>query len=102
MSILDRVSLFVGTYDRNAIKMTFAPDGVNIESKQSNSIEHIDYVESTDFNPYVLWIDIQMLQEQLKANACDAIELHYGLDSSIKLVDGNLVQIIALLDTDEE
>ena len=102
LSILDRVSLFVGTYDRNAIKMTFAPDGVNIESKQSNSIEHIDYVESTDFNPYVLWIDIQMLQEQLKANACDAIELHYGLDSSIKLVDGNLVQIIALLDTDEE
>ena len=102
LAILDRISLFVGTYDRNAIKMTFAPDGVNIESKQSNSIEHIDYVESTDFNPYVLWIDIQMLQEQLKANACDAIELHYGLDSSIKLVDGNLVQIIALLDTDEE
>lgn len=102
LSILDRISLFVGTYDRNAIRITFAQDGISIESKQSNSVEHLDYVESENFNPFTLLIDIEMLVGQIKANGADVIELQYGLDSSIKLVDGNLVQIIALLEDESE
>ena len=43
-------------------------------------------------------IDIEMLTSQIKANGADIIELQYGLDSSIKLVDGNLIQVIALMD----
>lgn len=102
LSILDRISLFVSTYDKRAIRLTFARDGIGIESKQSNGVEHINYVESKDFNPFTLLIDIEMLMSQVKANVSDVIEMQYGLDSSIKLVDGNLTQIIALMDDASE
>lgn len=97
LAVLDRISLFVGQYDNKAVTFTFAPKGVDISSKSSSGVETLEYLESEGFKPYTCQVDIEMFTQQIKANTSDAIELYYGNDSSLKIKDGNITQIIALL-----
>ena len=100
LQLLDRLSLFVGIYDKNGIYLTFTRDGLMITSKQANSSELIKYSGSENFNEYTCCIDIEMLRSQIKANASEVIELQYGKDNAIKITDGNVTQIIALIEDD--
>ena len=97
ISTLDRIALFVGPYDNKSITLTFTETGIDISSKKSNGVEVVKYVESNNFKPYTCNIDIIMLLQQLKANTAESVELHYGNESTLKIVDGNITQIIALL-----
>ena len=98
LALLDRISLFVGAYDDKAIIVTFTEDGIDISSKQSNGVELIPYTESKSFKAYTCTISIDILTQQIKANSADVIEIQYGNDRSIKIVDGNITQVIALLE----
>lgn len=97
LSILDRIGLFVGQYDNKAIVLTFTDKGLDISSKASTGVETIPYAESSNAKPYTCNIDIEMFNTQLKANTSEVIQLQYGNDSSIKIVDGDITQIVALL-----
>lgn len=101
LQVLDRLSLFVGTYDKNGIRLTFTKEGLQISSKAANGVELIEYVESKKFKEFTCLIDIEMWTQQIKAQATDVIELHYGLDNAVKMVDGNITQITALLEENE-
>lgn len=101
LQLLDRLSLFVGTYDKNAIYLTFTQSGLQISSKAANGVELIDYVSSEDFKDYTCAIDIQMLTQEVKAIQNDVIELYYGEDNAIKMTDGNITIIIALLEDND-
>lgn len=101
LSLLDRVSLFVGAYDQGAIRLTFDKTGLIVESKQASAKEIIPYIESNNFKPFTCTIHHEMLAQQIKSNPVDALTLYYGDDSSIKFVDGNVTQVVALLDEDE-
>ena len=98
LQLLDRLSLFVSPYDKNGIYLTFTRDGLQIESKQANSVEVIPYTESVQFRDFTCCIDIEMLHSQVKANTGDGITIHYGEDNAIKLTDGNVAQVVALLE----
>lgn len=100
LQLLDRLSLFVGQYDKNSIYLTFTQDGVQVDSKQANSSELIPYVSSSGFKPFRCCVDIEVLTQQVKASSADQFELHYGKDNAVKLVDGNVTQVVAL--TEEE
>lgn len=100
LQLLDRLSLFVSPYDKNGIYLTFTRDGLQIESKQANSTETIPYTESNNFHDFTCCVDIEMLHSQIKANAGDGITIHYGEDNAIKLTDGNVTQVVALLEDD--
>ena len=100
LQLLDRLSLFVGTYDKNAIHLTFTQNGLQVSSKAANGIEIIDYVASDNFKPFTCAVDIQMLTQEIKAIQNDVIELHYGEDNAIKMTDGNITIIVALLEDD--
>lgn len=95
---LDRLSLFVGIYDKNALTLTFTRDALNISSKKVTGTDTIPYQSSENFKDFVCSIDIEMFQTQVKASACDVLTLHYGRDNAIKLTDGKVTQIIALLE----
>ena len=103
MQLLDRLSLFVGPYDKNAIHLTFTKEGLQISSKAASGVEIIPYVASDNFIDYTCTIDIQMLTQEVKAIQNDVIELYYGEDNAIKMTDGNITIIIALIvdDMDE-
>lgn len=100
LQLLDRLALFVSPYDKNGVYLTFTRDGLQIESKQANSVETISYVESDNFHDFTCCVDIEMLHSQVKANTGDGITIHYGEDNAIKIADGNVVQVIALLEDD--
>ena len=98
LQLLDRLSLFVGTYDKNAVRLTFTNSGLQIESKASSGIEIIKYVNSENFREFTCLVDIQMLMNEVKSIQNDKIELHYGADNAIKFTDGNITIIVALME----
>ena len=100
LQLLDRLSLFVDVYDKNGIYLTFTKEGLVINSKQSSGSELIKYADSKNFHDFIGFIDIEMLYSQVKANSADIIEIQYGEDNAIKMIDGNVTQIVALLDED--
>ena len=102
LQLLDRLSLFVGPYDKNAIKLTFTSEGLQISSKASNGVELIEYAGSNMFQVFTCDVDIEMLKQEVKAISADMLELYYGLDNAIKFVDGNIIIIVALLEDAED
>ena len=62
--------------------------------------ELIKYADSKNFHDFIGFIDIEMFYSQVKANSADIIEIQYGEDNAIKMIDGNVTQIVALLDED--
>lgn len=101
LQVLDRISLFVGPYDKNAVNLTFTQEGIQIASKATSGVEIIPYLESSNFSSFYCAVDIQMLIQEIKAVASDAVTLYYGLDNAIKVVDGNITIVIALLEDEE-
>ena len=101
LSVLDRLSLFIEPYDKNGAYFTFSRSGLIIHSKKDASTETINYVESNNFAPFVCCVDIQMLKEQVQANPEDTIKLYYGNENALKMENGNVVQVIALLEDEE-
>lgn len=102
VQLLDRVLLFVSQYDKNSIHLTFTKEGLQISSKTENGVEIIPYMESKKFKEFTCDIDIAMFLSQVKAHATDVIELHYGSDKFVKMVDGNITHLIALFEEVEE
>ena len=97
---LDRLNLFVGRYDKNKIKLDFTNDGLVISSKAVSGRESIEYLDKVNFKEFDCFIDIELLTTQLKAQECDSVELWFGIDNAIKMVDGDVTQVVAL-DEDE-
>ena len=100
LSVLERLSLFVGTFDKNEVYLTFGLDGITIESKQGTGNELIKYAESKDFAPFTCCIDIEILKSQIQSQQTEVIELYYGNDQAIKLASGAIVQIVSLSEDD--
>lgn len=98
ISALERIALFVGPYDDSAVKLTFTENGISIESKQSNGVEVIPYTVSENYVPFTCMININMLLAQLKARGTDRTIMQYGEENSVKLIDGAVTQVIALLE----
>lgn len=96
LALLDRISLFVGEYDEHKVTLTFTDKGIDVSSKQSSGVETIEYYSHTNKSNYTCQINILELIQQIKANSADLIEIQFGNESSIKLVDGSIVQIISL------
>lgn len=97
IALLERISLFVSKYDSEAIRLYFEKDGIRVSNKNRMSNEIIDYVDSKNYKSYDCAININMLLNQLKAYTGDIIEIHYNNEMAIKLVNEDIVQIIALV-----
>lgn len=102
LQMIDRISLFVDVFDKNSVYLTFTKDGLEVSSKQDSGAEIIPYKESTKFKPYTCCLDIELFKTQVKASPSDVVEILYGKESSIKFVNGNTKQILALADDDRE
>ena len=101
LQLLDRLSLFVGAYDDNAIDLTFTQKGLQASSKAASGIELIEYVSSNNFKEFTCSISIDMFVQEIKAIKSDVIEIHYGEDNAIKMVDGNITILVALMVDDD-
>ena len=93
--------VFVGTYDKNAVDLTFTNQGLQVSSKASSGVEILPYVTSDNQRDFTCSVDILMLVQEVKAISNDLIEIYYGDESSIKLIDGNITIVIALMEDEE-
>lgn len=101
LNVLDRMSLFVTDYDKNGVFLTIDPNGLAIQSQKSNATEYIDTGATEERKVFHCLVDIDMLKSQVEAVSTEMIEIYYGQDKSIKIVDENCVLIISLLEKAE-
>jgi hypothetical protein len=100
LAVLDRLALFVSDYDKNGIFLTFTNDGLMIMNKKQNGSELIKYQGSDNFQPFTCCVDIVLLQSQVAAQDGETTELWYGHPSALKMTNGKVTQIVALLEDD--
>lgn len=98
LQVLDRLSLFVGAYDKNAVRFTFTKEGLEVSSKAASSVEIIPYVSSDNFRDFTCMIDISMITQEIKSVQTDVINMYYGEENAIKIEDGNITIVVALLE----
>lgn len=97
LNTLNRMTLFSSKFDNNGIDIDFKDDKLVIKSLKNSAVEEIEYTEFVNVKPCDIRIDILLLMSHIKAYASDIIELYFGNPTCIKLIDGNVTQIIALV-----
>ena len=102
LQVLDRLSLFVGIYDKNGINLTFTKEGLQVSSKSSSGVEIINYAEVKKFKNFTCMIDIASFTTMIKAQCSDMLTIYFGEDNAIKMEDGNFTYIVALMEENDE
>ncbi len=102
LQLLDRIILFVGPYDDKAIDLAFIKDGLLVQSKSTSGSEIIPYIGKGECNEFACSIDIVYFRTQVKSQVSDTVEIHYGDSNVIKMVDGNITQMISLMQSEED
>lgn len=97
LDVLDRLALFVGSYDKKSIRMSFTEEGLMFSSNKSSGVEVIPFVSSDNFTPFSSLVHIEFLQNQVASQSSDNVEIYYGSPLAIKLVTDNIIQVVALL-----
>ena len=99
LNVLDRMSLFISDYDKNGVYLDFTEAGFIIRSQKSNAEEIIDIKSALEPDSgFSCLADIEMLKSQVETVSTDIVEIWYGQEKSIKIVDGKCSLIISLLD----
>lgn len=101
LQALDRLSLFVSTYDDNCIKLDFERDGLVISAMRVSSEEQVEYTanECGDDVLSSCIVDIEMLQELVKAVPGTAVCIEYGSDKFLRFTpidNASVTQLLAL------
>ena len=97
LNVLDRLSLFISDFETNGVFLTFTTDGLEITSN-TNAKELIKYAASERFAPYTCYANVPSLVAQINSHVSETIELHYGQGDVLKLTDGNITQVVALME----
>ena len=99
LNVLDRMSLFVTDYDKGGVYLDFTEAGLIIRSQKSNAEEIIEIQNTLEPDErFNCLVDIEMLKSQIETVSTDIVEIWYGQEKSIKIVDGKCSLIISLLD----
>ena len=96
LQALDRLSLFVSDFDEDKIGISFTEDGLVLSSKQSDSVETVKYLKKVNLEETSCFIYLYMLTSQIKAQTGDTIDLYFGEERSVKLVD-NACKVVSVL-----
>lgn len=97
LQALDRIALFVGTYDDNAIKLEFTGKALQISSLTSTGVETVSYISGKQ-DVFECLMDLQALLKYVKTQSTDTVDIQFGNDSAVKLVDGDIIQIMSLFE----
>ena len=104
LNALDRIAIFVDKYDNQAVRLVFDRSDVVISNIKSGSEELVEIVEKKvdkskkKFEPYEVYINVQMLTEQLKSYIGEVVTINYGVDFAISLSSENTTQIVSLME----
>lgn len=98
LNVLDRLSLFISDFDIDGVYMNFTAEGVRITSNKGSASELIPYQSSNNFAPFTCLAGVEALKKQVSARTGELVNVYYGVPTVLKLVDNNVIQVVALLD----
>lgn len=98
LEALARIQLFVGPYDKNKVTLTFSKTGIQIQNKAESGSELVKYAGVKEFKPFTCGIDVEILKTQVSAQNVEDVTLYYGHETAIKFTDGNMTQVVSLLE----
>lgn len=98
INIIDRLSLFINDDDQNGLYMTFTKDGVKLESMKGNAIETVPYQGSNNFKDYTCCVGVDAFRKQLTSRSGESVHIFYGDSTTLTLKEGNITQVISLLE----
>lgn len=98
LNVLDRLSLFISDFDVDGVYMNFTKDGVRVTSNKGSANELIPYQGSNNFTPFTCLAGVEALKKQVSARTGELVNIYYGVPEVLKLVDNNVIQVVALLD----
>lgn len=97
LQALERISLFVDYFDNDIINIEFKDNDLALNSNQQNSSESISYiVKNAGLEPCSGKILLERFRTQIRAQSSDMVEIYFGDNKSLKIVDNNLILIVAL------
>lgn len=101
LDTIDRLSLFVTTYDNQAINLSFTGNKLVITSKSTNGVEMIDLEETnemlsgTDINCSV---NIEYMKKELSSIDEDKVEVCYGNENFVTFKTAEVTKYICTLE----
>lgn len=102
-SLLDRLTLFVTAYDGGSVDFIFTPNGLKVTNQKKTCDETIEYTNKniSDLVELPCVVNIEYFKAQLDILPSDEIEFRFGgSDTALAMVDGTIVQVVALLGVD--
>lgn len=101
ISVLDRINLMVTPYDSNTIDLKVSNNTLFISSIKCTGVEAIPLKEVSSDISWQGKIDIEMLRNQLNSFTKEVVDIYFGNDTCIKLVEGNTTKLICLVEVEE-
>lgn len=96
LKLLDRIALFVGVYEDGAVSLSFDAEGLTVDSAYAS--ESIAYADDSGVGDFTCRTDVATLLTQVKAQDGDEIIIQYGKENAIKIIDGKVTSVVALLE----
>lgn len=95
---LERIDIFVSEYEKlRPADLEFTTDGVTVTSRNTGGVETVQY-ETVEGEPnFKCTVDVKSMLLILQAQSSDVVDLYFGTEQTIKIVDGDLVTILALM-----
>lgn len=99
---LDRICLFTGDYDSNAVTMTFEDKLVTLTTKRCNTNEAIKYQNESNIQGcFSITVDAVFLKNQLNSSPKEEVQIKFGNPLGVQLVCDKIVQLACSVDEEE-
>jgi len=101
---VDRMCLFVDTYEENKLTLTFTADGLQLYSSKTESSEIINYISiGTPISEAVSFsVNGLFLKHELTACDKEDITVRFSNEVGLQIICGNTVLMLGLLNDTEE
>lgn len=101
---LDRLCLFTGDYDSNAVNLVFDNDKLTLTTKRCNTNESISYLQAPVMSDttFSITLDAIFLKGQLASTPKEDTTIKFGSESGIQLVCDKIVQLSSCLGEEED
>lgn len=103
LDAMDRLMIFSDPISNNGINFNFKNDVLELTDINENSVEEIEYQSNkndSEENVNVL-VNIYYLKDLLNVFSKKEVEFHYGNDMPMKIVEGDVSNIISIMEENE-
>ena len=99
-AILDRLTLFLDSFDKSEIVLEFTDKTLKI-STGKGSFEEIAFAEANNAQPFVCNVNVVYFKDIVSAVQNEYFYLHFGEETMIEVVDGDVLFILATGEMEE-